>query len=420
VDTTVTFRRRPRIAVRLAAAGTAFLTALGLASCADPDAGRDKIFLNLSYSGNNWSDEAANLALAVTRSAPFADKYVVRKQISGSDIAKQISDLQSMIAAKAKLVVMYPLSPTALNPTIRQGCERGVTIVVYDSTVREPCAYNVAFITGSKSDDPRKAFFGAQTAEAMVKMLNGRGKIFMNRGVPGTATDQVHYDTAKAVFDRNPGITVVSEYYGKWDSAVSQQETAKALAAHPDVDGVWSQDGEVGVIKALQAAGKKIPVTGENGNYFRKMLSQGWPGVSSGSPPAQAGVAMRIGLRILQEGPDSVPHNIEMPLPWVTTATAKPCPGTEFVDGCNFFPNESDTLVTEIFQKDLLPQSSLAAAKTGSPMPGLTPLGDVSAFAQPEWRRVYTRGKCDDGWRTGEVTGVQDPSGLPGCVPDQQ
>lgn len=405
---------------RCGAAVLAAVTALMLTSCADPDAGRDKIFLDLSYSGNNWQDEAANLALAVANAPRYAGKYVVKKQISGTDIQKQISDLQSMIAAKAKLVVLYPLSPTALNPTIRQGCERGVTFVVYDSTVREPCAYNVAFITGAKADDPRAAFFGAQTAEALVQLLGGKGKIFMNRGVPGTSTDQVHYETAKAVFDRYPGITVLAEYYGKWDAAVSQQETAKALAAHPDVDGIWSQDGEVGVIKALQAVGKQIPVTGENGNYFRKMLSQGWPGVSSGSPPAQAGVAMRVGLRILEEGPDSVPHDIEMPLPWVTTETAKPCPGNEFVDGCNFFPHESDTFVTEIFQKDLLPQSSLAAAKTGEPMTELAPLDEVSAFAQPEWRRVYTRGRCDEGWQEGNVTGVQEPSGLPGCVQEQQ
>jgi ribose transport system substrate-binding protein len=115
-----------------------------------------------------------------------------------------------------------------------------------------------------------------------------------------------------------------------------------------------------------------------------------------------------------------VPHNIEMPLPWVTTQTAKPCPGNEFVDGCNFFPKESDTFVTEIFQQDLLPQSSLDAAKTGQPMEGLQPLGDVTAFAQPEWRRVYTRGHCDDGWREGDVADVQNPSGLPGCVEDRQ
>lgn len=378
--------------------------------------GKEKVFLNLSYSGNNWQDEAANLAMSIATSPQNAGKYDVTKIISGTDVQKQISDLQSMIAAGAKLIVSYPISPTALGPVVEQGCSRGVTFVFYDSTVNADCAYNVAFITGAPVADPEKAFFGAQTAQALVDLLHGKGKIFMNRGVPGTSTDGVHYATAKAVFDRNPGIKVVSEFYGKWDSSVSQQETAKALAAHPDVDGVWSQDGEAGVLKALEAVGKRIPVTGENSNYFRQRLSEGWPGVSSGSPPAQAGVAMKVGLKILKDGPDSVPHNIEMPLPWVTTATAKACTGSEFVDNCNFFAGADDTFVTEIFQKELLPESSLTAARTGAGVASVEPLPDLSKFAQPESRRIYTRASCDSGWKKGPVESGQLPSGLPGCV----
>jgi ribose transport system substrate-binding protein len=378
--------------------------------------GKEKIYLNLSYSGNNWQDEAANLAMSIAKAPENAEKYDVVKQISGTDVQKQISDLQSMIASDAKLIVSYPISPTALDSVVKQGCERGVTFVFYDSTVNADCAYNVAFITGARADDPQKAFFGAQTAQALVDLLDEKGKIFMNRGVPGTSTDTVHYDTAKAVFDRYPGIEVVSEFYGKWDSSVSQQETAKALAAHPDVDGIWSQDGEAGVLKALEAADKKIPVTGENSNYFRQRLSEGWPGISSGSPPAQAGVAMKVGLKILEEGPDSVPHNIEMPLPWVTTETAKACEGSEFVDDCNFFPQADDTFVTEVFQKDLLPESSLESAKSGTPAEKVEPLPDMSKFEQPEMRRSYTRASCDEGWTEGPVTSGQEPAGLPGCV----
>lgn len=116
----------------------------------------------------------------------------------------------------------------------------------------------------------------------------------------------------------------------------------------------------------------KVPVIGENGNYFRRVMSEGWPGISSGSPPSQGGIAIKIGLKILRDGPDSVPHNIETPLPWVTTAMAKACPGSEFVDGCNFFPNEDDNFVTELFDKDLNPESSLTAAKNGEPAAKVT------------------------------------------------
>ena len=408
-----------RVTPLLAAAASAVLLFSGCTAAPGEGGstdGKDQVFLNLSYSGNNWQDEAANLALAIAESPDYADKYSVTKQISGTDVQKQISDLQSMIASGAKLIVSYPISPTALEQVVQEGCERGVTFVFYDSTVNAECAYNVAFITGARADDPERAFFGAQTAEALAELLGGEGKIFMNRGVAGTSTDTVHYDTAKAVFDTYPGIEVVAEYYGDWDSSKSQQETAKALAAHPNVDGIWSQDGEAGVIKALEAAGKQIPVTGENSNYFRERLSEGWPGVSSGSPPAQAGVAMKVGLEILENGPDSMPKNVEMPLPWVTTATAKACESSQFENGCNFFPGQDDTFVTEVFQKDLLPESSLDAAKSGTPVASVQPLPDMAAFTQPESRRIFTRGACDEGWKAGAVTKGQIPAGLPGCV----
>lgn len=391
-------------------------TTLAACSAIGSDSRKDKIYLNLSYSGNNWQNEGANLAMSVAESPEVTAKYDVRKVISGSDVMKQISDLQSMIAAGAKLVVLYPISPTALNPVIKQGCEAGVVFVAYDGTVEAPCAWNLSYITGAREEQPEKAFFGAQTAQALVDLLHGHGKIMLNRGVAGTSTDTVHYDTAKAVFDKYPGIQIVSEYYGNWDSSVSQQETAKALAAHPEVDGVWSQAGEDGVVKALQAANRRVPVTGENSNYLRKMLSQGWPGVSSGSPPAQGGVAMKIGLEILEKGQSAVPKNIEMPLPWVTTQTAKQCPGTEFVDNCNFFANADDSFVTEIFQKSLLPESSYTAATSVDPIQTLQPLPSLVRFEQPPSRRNYTRAECESGWKLGPVEVGQVPAGLPGCV----
>ena len=197
---------------------------------------------------------------------------------------------------------------------------------------------------------------------------------------------------------------------------MSQQEATKALAAHPGVDGIWSQAGEDGVIKALEAAGMKIPVTGENSNYFRLKLSEGWPGVSSGSPPAQGAVAVKLGLKILADGADSVPKNIEMPLPWVTTDTAKVCPGTEFVDGCNFFAQADDSFVTEIFEKTIFPESSYTAATTGAAVAALQALPSMDTLVQPESRRIYTRGVCDTGWKAGNVDKGQVPAGLPGCV----
>lgn len=373
-----------------------------------------KVFVALSYSGNAWQDEAANLALAVGRADPDVE---VTKQIAGTDPQAQISQYQSMIASGAKAIVSFPVSPTALNNTIREGCKQGVKFFMYDATVTEPCAWNVSYITGAPKETPDQPFFGAKTAQALVDQLHGHGNIFMSRGVPGNSVDQTHYDTAMAVFKKNPGIKVLATYYGMWDGSTTQKETAKALAAHPNVDGVWAEAGEAGAIKALEAANHKpIPVTGENSNYFRLALSKNWPGVSAGSPPSSAGIAMKMALQVLDKGDDSVPKDIELHLPWVPKDAVKLCTGTTFTGGCNVFPSGKvpDEFVTEIFDADLLPESSLTAAQKGHLASGtkLQPLpSDLAEWTEPPSRRYITRHACDDGWKPGPL-----PSGVKGCV----
>ena len=96
---------------------------LGLAACGgdnssggSSDTGADKVYKvynALSYSGNAWSNSAANMIQAVAHTPPYDKQVEFHKIISGSDISKQISDLQSMIAAGADAIICYPLSALA-------------------------------------------------------------------------------------------------------------------------------------------------------------------------------------------------------------------------------------------------------------------------------------------------------------------
>jgi len=332
-----------------------------------------KIYLSLSYSGNAWQSEAANIVKGLAAMPPYDKTVELKEVISGTDVQAQISAYESMISSSADGIISFPVSPTGLNRAIHRGCEKGVLFFMYDATVTEPCAYNVSYIT---------AGFGENTAQALVNMLHGKGNIFLSRGVPGNSVDKRHYDGAMSVFKRYPGIKVVAEYYGMWDDQTTQSETAKALAAHPDVDGIWAQAGEDGAIKALLAAGREklIPVTGENSNGFRLALAnpdlqkRGLQGVSSGSPPATAGYAFKLMMEGLTKQRKLDTHNIQYPLPWVPADQVKLCPGDRFENGCNTFPQGKvpDSFVTEVFEPQLLPESSLIMALEGKPTPGMT------------------------------------------------
>ena len=352
------------------AAAALFMAAHGESKAQDK---KFKIYLSLSYSGNDWQTEAANIVKALAATPPYDKLVDLREVISGTDVQAQISAYESMIADKADGVISFPVSPTALNRTIRKGCKAGVLFFMYDATVTEPCAYNVSYITSG---------FGENTAQALVNMLGGKGIIFENRGVPGNSVDKRHVLGAEAIFKKYPNIHIVATYYGMWSAQTSQQETAKALIAHPEVTGIWSEYGEEGVLKAVLASKRSelFPITGEDSNAFRLALidpalkARGFTGASSGSPPATAGYAFKIMMEVLTKKRNLAIHNIEYPLPWVPADKVKVCPGDEFENGCNVFPKDkvTNSFTTEVFEPVLLPELTMKTALTGLPKPGAT------------------------------------------------
>jgi ABC-type sugar transport system substrate-binding protein len=158
-----------------------------------------KVFLDMSYSGNTWQAAAANGIKALASTPPYDKSVEFKTVISGTDVQHQISDLQSMVASGANAIILYPLSPTALNRVIKQACAKGVVVFAYDSTVTEPCAHNVSNIT---------AHYGANTAQWMVNQMGGKGEVIFNHGVAGTTVTKTYDEQAYGVFRKYPGIKI--------------------------------------------------------------------------------------------------------------------------------------------------------------------------------------------------------------------
>ncbi|MDQ0391605.1 sugar ABC transporter substrate-binding protein [Labrys monachus] len=385
--------------------GKGLLFAAALAACAGaafhgPAEAQDKkfkIYLSMSYSGNGYQTETSNLIKALAATPPYDKMVELKTVISGTDVQAQASAYESMISAGADAIITFPISATGLNRAIHHACEKHVLVYTYSATVTEPCARTVSYIT---------AGFAQNTAQWLVNTLNGKGKVFIDRGVPGNSVDKMNYDGAMSVFKKYPGIQIIAEYYGMWSSQATQQETAKALAAHPDVDAVFGENGEDGIVKAMLAAGmqKLVPVTGENTNGFRLALAnpdlrkRGLTGISSGDPINVSGYAFKLMMEELTGKRKVSVHNIEYPLPWVPADKVKVCAGDKFEDGCNAFPADKvpDSFNTEVFDPVLTPELSLTSALNGTPTPGATiqPLpGDIVRQA-PDVPGINC-GKCE-------------------------
>eukprot|EP01036_Dinobryon_divergens_P049896 gene49896-66838_t len=197
-------------ALTLSTAAVAISTLLAPAAHAADQ--KFKIFLSMSYIGNDWQAEAANMVKAMAAHKNFANKVDLKVQVAGPNAQRQIQQINAMVQQGAQAIVVYPISPTALNAAVKNACDKGVMIIAYDGAISEPCAYNVSI-------DQEEA--GRVTAEWLSNKLNGKGNIVVITGVPGVSVDTLRTKAAKEVFAKHPGIKIVGEAPGMWSQAVA-------------------------------------------------------------------------------------------------------------------------------------------------------------------------------------------------------
>jgi ribose transport system substrate-binding protein len=335
--------------LRRIALGVGFvLGALGAVQAQAAD--KHKIYLSMSFIGNDWQAEAANMVKAMAAHKSMADKVDLRVQVAGPNANRQIQQINAMVQAGADAIVVFPISPTALNQVVKNACDKGVKVFAYDAEITEPCAYNISI-------DQEEA--GRVTAEWLVEKLGGKGEIVLVTGVPGTSVDDLRTKAAKEVFAKHQDIKVIGEAVGMWSQAVARTELSKILATRTwdDLDGLWMQVGCFTANAMQLEAGKTteqlLPCAGEGANGGRiQMLPVGTEveGASSpyaplgarrisyASPPYSGGLALKLAVQAL-EGAD-VPKKTVLPLPIVTSDTIKLCKeGTwaEMKAGCNAF-----------------------------------------------------------------------------------
>lgn len=343
---------------------------------------KHKIFLSMSYIGNDWQAEAANMIKAMAAHESMADKVDLQVQVAGPNAQRQIQQINAMVQAGAEAIVVFPISPTALNQVVKSACDKGVLVFAYDAEITEPCAYNIAI-------DQSEA--GRVTAEWLVDKLGGKGNIVALTGVPGTSVDTLRTAAAKEVFAKHPDIKIVAEAVGMWSQAVARTELSKILATQnwDQIDGLWLQVGcftaNAMQLETGKTAEQLLPCAGEGSNGGRiQMLPAGTevegaespyaplgaPRISYASPPYSGALALKLAVQALEGQP--VEKKITLPLPLVTNETIKLCEeGTweEMKAGCNAF---KPSLVSNpgwfasIFSEQT-PEIGLNAALVGQP-----------------------------------------------------
>ncbi len=239
-------------------------------------------------------------------------------QHSGPDLNLQTTQIQNFISLKPDLLIVDPLSNTALNPILEQAVEAGIMVVISDEPVTSTEVYQVM---------PTHDVWMYKLAKYVFERLGGKGDIVYISGIKGAPASDQRDEGFMRALSEYPDIKLLTQIWGSWDPATAQQATADILAAYPKIDGVVAQDGEclaailaaypkidgvvaqdgecLAAIRAFEAAGRGVPIINGEGfrpffEYWVENLDKGFTSYAIANGPGFAmTTALGIGLRLL-------------------------------------------------------------------------------------------------------------------------
>jgi len=216
-----------------------------------------------------------------------------------TDVQGQIQQIRNLMNKGVDAIIVNPSDAAGLNAVLQEAIDAGILVVSVDQEVSAKGAINVAI---------DQAEWARISARWLVEKLGGKGNVVMINGITGHPANEARVKAATEVFQQ-AGINILNSVEGKWDQATGQQKMADMLAAYPNIDGVWAQDGvALGALRAVQAANPaKWPVmVGEaRAGYLQawKEVLQTKPDFESIgviNPPGQCATGLRVAIKLLQ------------------------------------------------------------------------------------------------------------------------
>ena len=154
------------------------------------------------------------------------------------------------MAKEVDAILVNPGDVSGLNATLEEALAKGIIVISVDQELDVPGVYNVGI------DQKEWAMTSAAwlAENWAVKVI-----VVEIEGFPGHPANVARMEGVDEVFAEYPGINMLASDTGKWDEATGQQVMSNFLAAYPNLDGYWTQDGmAIGALQAVMAANPAV------------------------------------------------------------------------------------------------------------------------------------------------------------------
>ena len=251
----MTFVTRRTVLLAGSALGAVALTGGMALADMPPLAKKDtyKVGFAQTESNNPWriaqtksmQDEAAKLGY-----------QLVYTDAAGS-AAKQVADVNSMIAQGVDLIFLAPREEKPLIPAVMNAKKAGIPVILLDRNVDQSLAKaGEDYVTFIGSDFVEE---GRRVAEWLIKNANGKSKIIELEGTVGSSPANDRKTGFDDAITAAGGFTILASQSGDFARDKGRQVAEALLQAHPDAAIIYAHNAEMamGAIAALEAIGKK-------------------------------------------------------------------------------------------------------------------------------------------------------------------
>jgi len=171
-----------------------------------------------------------------------------------SDTAKQISDIESLIAQQVDYLVIAPREAEGLESALDDAAAAGIPVILVD---RDTKGERLTFIHSDLYWE------GQQCAELLAKTLGGKGNIVELTGTEGASAAIDRQNGFMNILEtKYPDMKVIASQTGDFSRINGKDVMANILQAMGDqIDAVYAHNDEMalGAIEAIEADGRFVP-----------------------------------------------------------------------------------------------------------------------------------------------------------------
>ncbi len=251
---------------------------------------------HFGVNANTWTVQMAHDTEAEAARDDRIGKFILLD--ANISQAKQVADIEDLIAQKVDALIVTPLTPTSADAGIEKAVAAGIPVIVHTG-LTETDAFTVDIQGGAQN-------FGKVMGDWLVKELGGKGKIWVLRGLPAHPEDINRYKGLLQALEGSE-VEIVAEDVGAWQYDNGKKVCETFFLNDPDVDGIWSSGADMtrACVDVFKQFGAPIPpITGEGNNgFFGQWINDGFKSISAEYGPEQGAAGIRAAVALLEGKP---------------------------------------------------------------------------------------------------------------------